>query len=66
MEKISLRKYVKEIEALIEGNHIDEAITHCRHILRTYPKHIDTYRLLAKAYLELKITKRHLMFCSGY
>jgi tetratricopeptide (TPR) repeat protein len=52
MEKISLRKYVKEIEALIEGNHIDEAITHCRHILRTYPKHIDTYRLLAKAYLE--------------
>jgi tetratricopeptide (TPR) repeat protein len=52
MAKISLRSYGKEIETLIDRGQYDQALAHCRHILRYYPKHIDTYRLMAKAYLE--------------
>jgi tetratricopeptide (TPR) repeat protein len=55
MTKISLRAYNREIEGLIEhGERLDEAVAHCRHILKTYPKHLETYRLLGKAYLEAK------------
>jgi tetratricopeptide (TPR) repeat protein len=49
---ISLRAYNKEIDSLIDQTRLDEAIAHCRHILTNFPKHIDTYRLLGKAYLE--------------
>lgn len=52
MAKVSLRIYDREIERLIEQGHTDEAIAHCRHILVTFPKHLETYRLLGKAYLE--------------
>ena len=52
MAKVSLRNYIREIESLIEKGHTDEAIAHCRHILQTFPKHLETYRLLGKAYLE--------------
>jgi tetratricopeptide (TPR) repeat protein len=52
MARISLRAYNREIENLIERSQIDQAIAHCRHILKTFPKHIDTYRLLGKAFLE--------------
>jgi len=52
MSTLSLRGYNKEIDSLIEQERLDEAIGHCRHILATFPKHIDTYRLLGKAYLE--------------
>ncbi len=54
MTQISLRAYIREIDNLIERELLDEAIAHCRHILQTYPKHIDTYRLLGKSYLEAK------------
>ena len=54
MAEISLRAYVKEIDDLIEHEQLDEAIAHARHILQTYPRHLDTYRLLGKAYLEAK------------
>lgn len=54
MAEITLRAYVKEIDDLIEREKLDEAIAHCRHILQVYPKHLDTYRLLGKAYLEAK------------
>jgi tetratricopeptide (TPR) repeat protein len=55
MTEINLRSYIQEIDNLIEeGQELEEAIAHCRHILKTYPKHIDTYRLLGKAYLESK------------
>src|SRR5215207_6133219 len=54
MAKVSLRAYNHEIEAMIDRNHLDEAIAHCKHILKTFPKHLDTYRLLGKAYLEYK------------
>ncbi|HMD88431.1 MAG TPA: tetratricopeptide repeat protein [Anaerolineaceae bacterium] len=52
MAKISLRLYIQEIDGLIEHGQTDEAIAHCKHILKYYPKHIDTYRMLGKAYLE--------------
>jgi tetratricopeptide (TPR) repeat protein len=52
MSDIPLRKYLEEIDGLIDKQQIDEAIAHCRHILSFYPKHIDTYRALGKALLE--------------
>ncbi len=52
MATISLRAYNKEIDAMIDNGEVKEAIAHCRQILRLYPKHIETYRLLGKAYLE--------------
>ncbi len=52
MAKISLRAYNREIENLIERGQTSEAIGHGKHILRYYPKHLETYRLLGKAYLE--------------
>jgi tetratricopeptide (TPR) repeat protein len=54
MAEIALRSYIKEIDESIEQEQLDQAIAHCRHILETYPKHLDTYRLLGKAYLEAK------------
>jgi len=52
MAKIPLRVYLREIEDAIDEGHIDEAVTHCRHILKIFPKQIDVYRKLGKAYLE--------------
>ncbi len=52
MSKISLRAYNREIEAMIDRGQANRAIIHCRHILKYFPKHIDTYRLLGKAFLE--------------
>src|ERR1041385_25199 len=54
MAKVSLRTYNHEIETMIDRGYVDEAVAHCRHILKTFPKHLDTYRLLGKAYLEAK------------
>jgi tetratricopeptide (TPR) repeat protein len=52
MAKISLREYNREIENFINSGRIDEAIAHCLYILKLFPKCIDSYRLLGKAYLE--------------
>ena len=52
MATVPLRAYINEIESIIEQKQTEEAIAHCRHILHIYPKHIDTYRMLGKAYLE--------------
>ncbi len=52
MAKITLRAYYREIETLIDQSHFEQAIAHCRHILKFFPKHVHTYRLLGKSYLE--------------
>ena len=52
MATISLRDYIKKIENQIDNGQIDQAIAHCKYILKTFPKHIDSYRLLGKAFLE--------------
>lgn len=54
MATINLRDYLKGIEELIDSGQIDEALEHCRHVLQHFPKNIDTYRLMGKAYLESK------------
>lgn len=52
MASISLRAYHRQIEEWIDQGLYDQAITHCRHILSIYPKCLETYRLLGKAFLE--------------
>ncbi len=52
MALIPLRDYLSGIEELIDGEQIEEALAHCRQILYSYPKHVDTYRMMGKAYLE--------------
>lgn len=54
MSTISLRDYNSEIESLVESGQNEEAIFHCKTILRAFPKSIDTYRILGKALLESK------------
>lgn len=54
MADITLRAYLQEIDDLVEHEQLDEAIAHCRHVLQIYPKHVETYRLLGKSYLEAK------------
>ncbi len=54
MAKVFLRSYNREIETMIDRGQLDEAIAHCYYILKTFPKHLETYRLLGKAYLEGK------------
>ncbi len=54
MAKVFLRKYIREIESQIDHGQLDEAIAHSRHIIRKYPKHLDTYRMLGKSYLEAR------------
>jgi tetratricopeptide (TPR) repeat protein len=52
MAKIPLRSYNHDIEKLIDQGQFEEAIAHCRFIFQTFPKHLETYRLLGKSYLE--------------
>ncbi|MCK4726870.1 MAG: tetratricopeptide repeat protein, partial [Anaerolineales bacterium] len=52
MAETPLRAYIRDIDSMIDRGDLEDAIIHCRHILGIYPKHIDTYRLLGKAFLE--------------
>ena len=64
MAKVALRNYNKEIEQLIEQGGIDEAIGHCRHILKTYPKYLevlDQIKRLDNEYKCLEDEKQTLM-----
>jgi len=54
MTKITLRGYNREVENMIEGGILDESVAHCQHILRTFPMHVETYRLLGKCFLEAR------------
>jgi tetratricopeptide (TPR) repeat protein len=54
MAKVFLRVYNREIESMIEGGQLDEAVAHCQYILKTFPMDVDTYRLLGKAFLEAR------------
>ncbi|HRN49696.1 MAG TPA: tetratricopeptide repeat protein [Anaerolineales bacterium] len=56
MVATNLREYLSGIDKLIDSNQVEDALAHCRHVLKTYPKNIATYRLMGKAYLE---SKRH-------
>ena len=52
MARIPLRNYHHEIDQLIDRGQIEEAIAHSKIILKQFPKDVETYRLLGKAYLE--------------
>lgn len=52
MSKISIHAYHERIDRLIEESRLVEAVAHCRHILTQHPRHVATYRLLGKAFLE--------------
>jgi tetratricopeptide (TPR) repeat protein len=54
MDKVSLREYNREIEGMIEAGQLDEAVAHCQHILKTFPMHVETYRLIGKSFLEAR------------
>ncbi len=54
MASISLRAYQQKIENLVDRGQTEEAVAHCKHILKLFPKHVDTYRLLGKSYLEMQ------------
>jgi tetratricopeptide (TPR) repeat protein len=52
MAEVTLREYCEEIESLIDQGSFDTAISHCQHILKTYPKYLQVYRLMGNAVLE--------------
>ena len=52
MPDIALRTYLEEIDGMIDGSRVEEAIAHLKHILGIYPKNLEAYRLLAKGLLE--------------
>ncbi len=52
MARVILHEYCGEARLLIEARAYDAAIAICRHILKRYPKHVETYRLLGEACLE--------------
>jgi hypothetical protein len=52
MTSISLRNYTQEINQMIENGQTEGAIDHSLHVLKYFPRHVDTYRLLGTAYLE--------------
>jgi len=52
--RIALRDYLDQISVLIDESRLDEAVSHCRHILEQHPRHVLTYELLGKALLELQ------------
>ncbi len=54
MSNVALRVYSREIETMIEGGQLDEAVAHCQHILKTFPMYVEIYRLLGKSFLEAR------------
>ncbi len=51
MTTITLRQYHEELNGLLKDEALETVIGHCRHILRSYPRNVDTYRLLGRALL---------------
>ncbi len=54
MAKTTLRAYNRDIETMLDRGQLDEAVAHCHHILKSFPKNLATYRLLGKTFLEMK------------
>ncbi|MDH7488964.1 MAG: tetratricopeptide repeat protein, partial [Anaerolineae bacterium] len=52
MPEVSLQSYGEEMRQLVGEGLYDQAIAMGRHVLRVYPKHLQTYRILGEACLE--------------
>ncbi len=62
MPDIRLQDYTAKIKDMIRNVRLDEAIAHGQHILRHYPKHIETYCLLGEACLEMELYREAIEF----
>ncbi|MGD2206209.1 MAG: tetratricopeptide repeat protein, partial [Anaerolineae bacterium] len=62
MPDIQLQDYTTKIKSLIRDDLHDEAIAHCRHILRHHPKYIEAYCLLGEACLEEEMYREAIEF----
>ncbi len=62
MPEIRLRDYTAWIAELIEADQADLAVAHCQHILKTYPKHLQTQCLLGQACLGKGMSQLALGF----
>lgn len=51
-KEIALPTYLKQIGQLLEERRYPEVVLHAQHVLKRYPRHIFTYRLLGQALLE--------------
>lgn len=52
MARITLKDYLAQLGEWLDAGENEEVIAHARHILESHPKHLETYRLMGKAYLE--------------
>jgi tetratricopeptide (TPR) repeat protein len=52
MPEISLRAYNEYIQDRLARDAHTEVIAQCRHLLDSFPKHIETYKLMARALME--------------
>lgn len=50
--QVTLTAVSDEIRTLIESERHEDAIALCQHVLRYFPKHLDTYRQMAEATLQ--------------
>jgi len=55
MQQVSLRDYCEDASSFIQSGEPQKAIQITRHILRHYPRHVESYRLLGQALLALGI-----------
>lgn len=53
MPRISLRNYLNKIDALITENSYEQSLYHSFYLLRQYPKYVEVYKRIGRAYLEL-------------
>jgi len=55
MPEILLHSYAARIKEMIRNDQHDEALAHCQHILRQYPKQVEIYCLMGEACLEMEM-----------
>lgn len=52
MAKVPLRAYLNDLQSLMNRESFQEVIGHCQHILKQYPKNLETYHILGRALIE--------------
>jgi tetratricopeptide (TPR) repeat protein len=51
-QQVALSEYLEEIRTQIREHHAAEALAQCKHVLRQFPKHLETYGVMASALVE--------------
>ena len=52
MAEISLRAYIEYIQNRLNQDALTEVVAQCRHVLESYPKCVEVYKLLARALVQ--------------